>query len=369
MACGIGAVLIERYIVDELIGGHVSHCYGHVFSDPTTRLAFQRALARTTETPGSMVYGNTTIFVESEIENYANLASYLLVDLVAQRTQPTGHGLNPEPVTEALRIPEIDEIVNAHLFANRLATRSVGFTPMFDLEAAEQIAERLVEGGQRFKTRVLDGLAESGIDTANPFELLLSIRRIGAKRLEKLWGPGKEIDGVLRKRDPVVMATTIASLESQAAGIVTAMSETERNAISTAKFVGCVTCTDVHEYGKLLVEAVLDRVGVRLVDAGVSTDPDLVARRAKTDSVHFIAVSTYSGVALAYLWSLRNELDRQGIDVPVFIGGKLNQVPESSSSSMPVDVTDELIAVGAVVCHRMEDMLTELSKMAEGETA
>ena len=80
--------------------------------DPLTRLAFQRALARVTSTPGSMVYGNTTIYGAGEVENYANLASYLLVDIIGQRAEPTGHGLNPVPVTEALRIPEIDEIVS-----------------------------------------------------------------------------------------------------------------------------------------------------------------------------------------------------------------------------------------------------------------
>jgi hypothetical protein len=194
MACGIGAVLIERTIVEELIGAKISHCYGHVFSEPLTRFAFQRALARVADTPGiadtpgSMIYGNTTVFVANEVENYANLASYLLVDMVAQRTLPTGHGLNPVPVTEALRIPEIDEIVDVHLFANRLAQRADGFEIAFDMTAAEQIAGRLVEGGRRFKERVLSGLDEAGIDITNPFELLLSLRRIGAKRLEELIG-------------------------------------------------------------------------------------------------------------------------------------------------------------------------------------
>jgi hypothetical protein len=121
MACAIGAVLIERTVVEDLIGGRMAHCYGHTYSDPLTRLAFQRALARVTRSPGSMVYGNTTVFVEEEVENYANLASYLLVDIVAQNLQPTGHAINPVPVSEALHIPEIDEVIDAHLFANRLA--------------------------------------------------------------------------------------------------------------------------------------------------------------------------------------------------------------------------------------------------------
>jgi methylmalonyl-CoA mutase cobalamin-binding subunit len=366
MACAMGAVLIERHIVNELIGGQVSHCYGHIYSDPLTRFAFQRALARVTETPGTMVYGNTTSFVSSEVENYANLASYLLVDAFAQHTLPTGHGLNPVPVTEALRIPEINEIVDAHLFANRLANRAESFEALFDQEATDEIAIQLVEGGKTFKERVLQGLDEAGIAIDDPFELLLSIRRIGAKRLEELFGPGKPAEGVLRKRTPVVRATTVAALEAQGDGVVATLSPSDQAIIRGAGFTACVTCTDVHEYGKILVETVLDHLDVNMIDAGVSTDPEDVAERAK--AADFVAVSTYCGVALDFVQDLRREMTRIGLEKPIFIGGKLNQVPEDSQTSMPEDVTDNLRELGVRVCLRVEDMLVALVKMAGEKT-
>ena len=367
LACGLGMVLIERTLVEELVGGRVSHCYGHTFSDPLSRLAFQRALPRVTETPGSMVYGNTTIFGASQVENYANLASYLLVDLVAQRLEPSGHALNPVPVTEALRIPEIDEIVDAHLFANRLALRCEGFEALFDLERAEEVAHRLVEGGHRFKKRVLAGLADAGIDTGDPFELLLALRRIGANRLEELWGPGVPQEGVLRGRVPWVRATTVAALESQGEGVVKAIDPAHREAVERARLTACVTCTDVHEYGKILVESVLGQLGVAVVDAGVSADPEGVAGHASRSGADLVAVSTYSGIALSYVTELREAMNRMGCDVPIFVGGKLNEVPDGSPSSMPEDVTRELDELGAVVCLRVEDMLGRLVEMA-GET-
>ena len=46
LASALGAVLLEIHIVDDLLGGSVSHCYGHTFSRPLARFAFQRALAR-----------------------------------------------------------------------------------------------------------------------------------------------------------------------------------------------------------------------------------------------------------------------------------------------------------------------------------
>jgi hypothetical protein len=359
LACGIGMALLERYLVDDLVGGRVAHCYGHVFSDPVTRMAFQRALTRVGPTPGTMVYGNTTIYVAGEPENYANLASYLLVDILAQRDQPSGHGLNPVPVTEAMRIPEIEEIVAAHLFANRLIQRADGYRPLLDLAPVDAIADRLVEGGRAFRNRTLAGLAEAGVDTRNPFELLLALRRIGARQLEERFGPGEHRE-TARRRVPLVRATTVAAVEAQGGGVVASLAPEDLELLRGAGLRACVTCTDVHEYGKILVETVLAMAGVEVFDAGVSADPDRVAREAAACGAHFIAVSTYNGVALRYMRQLGEELARAGLAMPVYIGGKLNQIPDDSPDSLPVDVSADLGRLGATVCPRAEDILAHL---------
>ncbi|MFX1517009.1 MAG: cobalamin-dependent protein [Promethearchaeota archaeon] len=362
MSCSIGAVLIEQYIIEDLLQGHVSHCYGHTFSDPLTRFAFQKALYNVVKTPGSMVYGNTTIFVENEVENYANLASYLLVDIIAQHYSPTSHGLNPVPVTEAMRIPEINEIINAHLFANRLILRADGFLDLFDITTVDKTASMLINAGKRFKTQVLRGLDEAGIDIKNPFELLLAIRRIGAKRLEELFGPGEPQEDQIRYRRPIVQATPIAELAKRSEKIFSVL---KQQILPQTRFKICVACTDVHEYGKILLEEVLKRLNHEIVDAGVSVDPDIVAKRAKEAEVDFIAISTYNGIALNYLQSLNHEMKQVGLDIPIFVGGKLNQIPDDSPTSLPVDVTKELKEMGAVVCYQVEDMIKSLFKITK----
>jgi methylmalonyl-CoA mutase cobalamin-binding domain/chain len=159
----------------------------------------------------------------------------------------------------------------------------------------------------------------------------------------------------------------VAELEAQGKGIVASLDEQAREAIRRAGFVACVTCTDVHEYGKILVETVLAQLGVEVIDAGVSADPDAVAERAGAAAADFVAVSTYSGVALSYVQALRQEMTRRGLDVPIFVGGKLLQILGDRGgieSSMPVDVSAELEAVGAIVCHRVEDMIEELLRIS-----
>jgi len=365
LSCALGAVLLEQYIVEELVGGRIGHCYGHTYSDPITRLAFQRALVRVSNAPGTMVYGNTTIFGAELAQNYASLSSYLLVDILAQKANPSGHALNPVPVTEAIRIPEIDEIIDAHLFANRLVEMTDKIKSLFDIEKVDETVEQLVSGGQLFKQRVLSGLAEAGIDISDAFELLLSIRRIGARSLEQRFGPGQldKTDPV--RRVPVVPVSTISELEQRAISYIEHLSESDRANIRSARLTGCIATTDVHEYGKLLIEAVLQRLGVSLVDGGVSTDPEVLIGRAIKGPVDFIGLSTYNGVALDYLQRTQVEMEKANLGVPIFIGGRLNQIPESTNTSLPVDVSQDLNRAGAIVCLRIEDMFERLVAMAK----
>ncbi len=362
LASSLGAALIEKYIVEELIGARVSHCYGHHFSEPVTRLAFQIALARANPTPGTMVYGNTTSYRGDAAANYASLAGYLLVDVLAQARQPSGHAVNPVPVSENRRIPEVDEIVDAQLFADRLIAQAVDHEPLLDPGEAEALAERLISGGEIFRDRTLAGLAEAGFAIDDPMELMLALRRIGARRLEELFGPGpSERDG---ERRPLVPASALLELDRLAEQRLARTSEADRALVAGAGLTALVATTDVHEHGKGLVERLFAGLGVTPLDGGVSCDPDDLAETARQTGADLIALSTYNGVALSFLAALKQELEERDLQVPVLIGGRLNQIPASSNTSLPVEVGDELAALGAVVCHEVEDALPALLDLA-----
>ncbi|MDH3474039.1 MAG: cobalamin-dependent protein [Rhodospirillales bacterium] len=365
LACCLGAALIEKHIVEELIGAPLAHCYGHHFSEPLTRLAFQRALARVSTTPGTMVYGNTVSYRGGAAANFASLGSYLLTDILAQRRLPSGHAVNPVPVTENRRIPDVEEIVEAQLFAARLIEAAPGHDALLDTAPADQLADQIVSGGEVFRDRVLAALQAGGFDTTDPFELLLALRRIGAKRLEELFGPGAEHPAVPRGRRPLVPATTIRELHEDAERRLARIAPGTREILGAARLSALVATTDVHEHGKLLVEEVLKGLGVAVLDGGISTDPDDLARRARETGADLIALSTYNGVALSYFEELKAELARQGLETPILLGGRLNQVPAQSNTSLPVEVTAELAAAGAVVCHEVEDAVTTLLALAE----
>ena len=350
LACTLGTVLIEKYLVDELIGGKVSHCFGNTFAKPYKRLAFQRACARATDTPGTLLAGATTKYGAAHLANYAALANYIRIDALAQKDLPTGHGIQPIPVTEAERIPDIDEIIEVHLFANRVIELDEPLDGMHDLSAFDEIAERVVEGGHRFKDDVLKGLGEAGIDIADPFELMLAIRRVGPKRLEELF---------------VERSTSIEEMEDSGEGFAAALAPEAQEAIRLAGLRGCLATTDVHEYAKIMLGTIFDRLEIGVLDGGLSTDFGDLAEQVAEGEVEFIALTSYNGVALDYIRDLRAELARRDIDVPIFIGGKLNRIPDGSNTSLPVDVGPEITKAGAIVCRHPDEMLDRLTEMAE----
>ena len=370
LACAFGAVLLERHIVEGLLGGKLAHCYGHSFSEPLTRLAFQRALAQSPGgAPGTMIYGNTVAYDGSGSANYAALARYLTVDALGQSLAPTGHAVNPVPITEAERIPDIDEVIDAQLFALRLIEQVGDYHPLLELSEADRIAARLISAGETFKASVLHGLTEAGFDTEDPFELLLALRRIGARRLESLFGPGDVDPETPHGRAPLVKATTIAALERAAEKALRDLNPAARDRIAAAGLTVCLGATDVHEYGKILIAEILRRLQVRVLDAGVHAEPDDMVARALAEGAEMLAISTYNGVALSYLQEVKAALAARGAELPLLIGGKLNQIAKDSNSSLPVDVSQDLAAAGAVVCPNPAVMLRELLDLAEGRQA
>lgn len=365
LSSALGMVLVEKYIVEDLIGAHLSHCYGHHFSDPLRRHAFLKALGRVSKSPGTMVYGNTVSYRGNDAQNYAALAAYLAVDILGQRVAPTGHAINAVPVTENSRIPDIDEIVDAQLFAGRLVERSEGFETMLDPEDSDRLADLIIEGGRRFKESLLKGFEEDGIDISDPFHMFLAMKRLGGKKLEERFGAGATDAELPRGRRPVVAGSLLEEIKHMSIKHMAKVTPDARARIATAGIRVLTATTDVHEHGKLLIDNMFRDLGVTVVDGGVSVDAVDIARQVKTADVDAIALSTYNGVALSYLKALKQTLKEAGISLPILIGGKLNQVPQGSNTSLPVDVSKELAAEGAIVCTEVEDAVPALIKVAK----
>ncbi|MBC5767819.1 cobalamin-dependent protein [Ramlibacter albus] len=365
----LGIILVERDLITRLAGAPIGHCFGHHFSDPMMRLAFHRAMSMAGASPGTVIYGNTTSYRGNVPQNFASLASYLTMDIVGQITHPTGHAINPVPVTENDRIPTIQEVIDAHLFAGRMKEHAAGYAPLVDAQARDAVAATILEGARRFQQNVMTGLAAAGVDTDDLFQMLLALRRIGPRRLESEYGAGCEDPLRPGVRIPVVPATILHEIREMADAAIEAAARLKALEPRVEPLKVLVATSDVHEHGKMLVEELLRRLSMTIEDGGVSTDPDKLVAIAQRTHPDVIAISTYNGVALGYFNRIKALLAQQGLDIPVLIGGRLNQIAEGAEGNLPTDVGDELAAAGAIVCREAFELIPALRAVAQRRQA
>lgn len=357
LATLIGWAMIECYIVENLTGARLVHCYGHFLSDPVKRAAFLLALdeVHDGDTAGSMVYGNTTSYGEDSDRNVAALTNYILVDQVMQLKHPTGHALTPVPLSEAFRIPTAEEIIQVQVMAAEIGRKAEGFSPLFDETSLSPIKGKLLEGGRSFYRRVLEHLQEIEVDIRDPIEMLLALKEIGPVRLERAFGSRPDAKGsplrALVPTDTVLLAETRHEELKRALGLKPGLMA------KVSALRGLIGATDVHQYGRDLIKVCLEDFGALVLDAGVNLTPEKVAAVALETSPDFIAISTYNGLALGFARQLLSELGRIGIKAPVFMGGKLNQNVEGD---LPRDVRDDLEAMGIIACRDLQEFFERL---------
>ncbi len=353
----LGWAKLERYIVQELCGAKLGHCFGNLFSDPMLRIAFAQALDAINEgdSCGSMVYGNTTDFSMDFTENYTVINSYLLGDMISQIHTPTGHGLNAVPVSEAARIPSPDEIVEAQILSNRLESYARMLEPYIDWKKIEADKKKLLDGAEIFYKNTLDGLDAMGIDIRNAAEMMMSLKKLGPAYLEAHFGPGKtDSDG---KRIPVWPTDMVKNID----GIRRKCLENLHGDSSSLKGIKVVVCsTDVHEFGKELVGGILRTAGATVFDIGTDASPEEITETVIETDSDYVAVSTYNGIALTFAKRVLSEMKKADISVPVFMGGVLNETIDGGK--LPVDVTDKLEEIG-ILCsgaaEKIVDMILE----------
>lgn len=364
MSSALGMVLIEKYIVEDLIGARVSHCYGHHFTAPLVRLAFHHALMQVADTPGSMIFGNTVSYKSTPAGNFASLASYLQADIWSLCRHHSGHAINPVPVTENERIPDTDEIVDAQAFAGRLVEHASGSLGLVDLAPVDAMAATLVAGAKLFKERALAGVAAIGIDITDAAALMLALRRIGPRRLEALYGAGKLDRTGWSGRKPLAEAEWVEELRHATESWLDKVPPAVRRTVADAGLKVCVASSDVHEHGKNLIEHLLVRMDATVIDGGTSADADDLVAIALNNGCDLIAISTYNGIALRFATDVMTALRRAGVQIPVCIGGRLNQIPEDSNSGLPVDVGGELEELGVIPCSTPEGLVAKLGAIA-----
>lgn len=338
----IGWAILERRLVEDLVGAALTHSFGNLVADPATRVAFLWALdgVHGGETAGSMVVANT-LFTPDRDRNVAILAGSLLFDIIGQLHRPTGHAVQGLPLSEYDRIPAPDEIVQVQVIANEMAVQARGAKVLLDPAPIRALEERLLAGGREFAGRLLRGLREAGIDLEDPLEFLLALKAVGP-RAEALWGLGEPDPDVPGGRRPLVPADMFrAMLDARAQTAAAVEARGLRGCLAGRAVV--LASADVHVYGKAVLRSAFEAAGARIVDLGASVEPEAIPRALQGEEAAAAAVSIYNAAALGYARRLCQAMARVGMSTPIFVGGRLNQ---DTGEALPVNVEGELVALG-----------------------
>ena len=348
----VGYARLERYIVEDLLGGGMAHCFGNLFSDPILRIIFNAAMGKINKynTMGSMIYGNTIDYGFDEARNFGAMASFSMADAMGQMTMPSGHAVCPIPVTEAVRVPSADEIIQAHHTVDMMIEKGKHYGQFIDWQKVEAEADILVTCGNIFFERVLNGLDSMHIDINHAGEVLSALKAIGVDQLEQNFGVGQKKENVMRGRVPVRPTSIVQIINLQQDDVMKKIDNIDEKPLTGINVV--VGATDVHEFGKEICKNILSTAGANVYDLGSTISIDSLADTIIETEAKVALVSTYNGIALSFAKDMLKKFKEMNIDIPVIMGGRLNEVMEGSE--LAVDVSKEIGELGINVDNNAE---------------
>ena len=356
----LGWAKLERYVAEDLMGGRLAHCYGNLFSDSFLRIVFNRALSMINKygTPGTFVNGNTIDYGFCLPRNYAALCAYALPDVSCQLMYPSGYAVAPVPFTEAIRIPEPKEIIEAQLTMDMVIEKAPYYARYINWEKVNADAEKLVVGANQFFERVMNALDDLGVDINHGGEIVSVLKAIGPEQLEIAFGAGRKDKEAMRTRVPVMPTSIVQTINKIQDEALAKQSFEGDGPLSGVSVV--VGSTDVHEFGKEVIRNYLRKAGAKVFDLGVSVSIGEIADTLVETGSKVLCMSTYNGMAYSFAKDLMEELKRTGMeDTHVLMGGRLNEAMDGSD--VPIDVTDKLTAMGVNADNNLDTIVETIA--------
>lgn len=351
---------VEKYLAEDLMKAKLGHCFGNLFSSPILRMTFSLALDEINggDSCGTMIYGNTTDYTRDFVRNNAVVNGYIIGDMIGQIHRPTGHAMSSVPVSEAARIPTKEEILDAQVMSNEIERYARAFEPYVNWAKVEEDKQLLLQGADEVYANIMKGLADMGIDMKNPAEIMITCKELGPEYLERSFGLGEPSEEYANGRKPIWPTDMVRSLEKIQNQCFRNFNP-DKSDLAGLKVILCAT--DIHEFGKVVVGNVLRRANARIFDIGRDASPGEAAEMALETDSHVILVSSYNGIARTFAKALLRQMEDLGVEAEIFMGGLLNENDEGGN--IPVDVTEELEAMGVHCVKEAESLPAEIKRV------
>jgi methylmalonyl-CoA mutase cobalamin-binding subunit len=347
--------------VEDLLGGGMNFCFGNLFSDPILRIIFNKAMwnINTHQTPGSMIYGNTIDFGTDIPRNYGALSSFALADVIGQMKYPTGHAVCAIPVTEAIRVPSAEEIIESHHTLDIMMEKARYYMDYIDFGRVEAEAKLLNVSGNVFFERVMNALDDLGLDITHAGQIMAVLKGIGAEQLEINFGVGRKDELAMRGREPVRPTNIIQTISATGEQLIARMPELAEKPLEGVNVV--IGATDIHVFGKEVIKKILRVAGANVYDLGDATPVEEFADTLIETESKILVVSTYNGMAYSFADAMVKKLKELHLDdVKFLMGGRLNEAMEGKD--LPEDVSGRLAEMGVNVDNNAETIVETIRR-------
>lgn len=247
------------------------------------------------------------------------------------------------------------------LFADRKAADAVKKTRAETVEG--RLKDRIIDGDRKGLSDELD----DALLIMKPLDIINNVLLDGMKVVGELFGAGKmQLPFVLQSAE--TMKAAVAYLEPK----MERVAGQEKGTIVLATVKG-----DVHDIGKNLVDIILTNNGYRVVNLGIKVPlADMVAA-VREHKAHAIGMSGLLVKSTVVMRENLEEMSRQGIDVPVLLGGAAltrNYVEEdctrayaSGRVAYAKDAFDGLHLMDRVTGNAFDDYLAALQSKRAGK--
>jgi 5-methyltetrahydrofolate--homocysteine methyltransferase len=225
-------------------------------------------------------------------------------------------------IPQALRDACEDVILNRRPDATE---RLINLAESFRNDASEQ-AEQLQEWRQWSVEKRLEYALVKGI--TEYIEQDVEEARVKAEKpLHVIEGPlmdGMNVVGDLFGSGKMFLPQVVKSarvMKKAVAYLLPYMEQDKSHTDSAAKVLMATVKGDVHDIGKNIVGVVLQCNGYEVIDLGVMVPAETILKTAKEHKCDLIGLSGLITPSLDEMVHLASEMDRQGFDTPLLIGG------------------------------------------------
>ena len=244
-------------------------------------------------------------------------------------------------------------------FKGEVGTRRQADTQWRSLPVAQRLEHALVKGIDDF---IIEDTEEARLTYEQPLQVIEGPLMDGMNTVGDLFGSGKMFLPQVVKSARVMkraVAHLVPFIEKGQGG--------ERR--SNGRIVIATVKGDVHDIGKNIVGVVLQCNNFEVIDLGVMVSCDKILDAARRENAHYIGLSGLITPSLDEMVNVAKEMQRQGFELPLLIGGATTSPAHTSVKIAPqykfpvIYVKDASRSVG--VCQTLSTQTTRADFLAK----